>query len=123
LWIIGVIAFIQVVWLPGAVLFRLLRISLNPLETMAGVFATSLISNCITVTLLVSLGLHTSAAWWFIIVAEVAYLVKTNQRRGLPWRLDCHWLERLRRMDAESTLSAITFLAVLIVFMGFFIHN
>lgn len=124
MWIIGIVALSQVVCLPGAVLFRLLRVSgLNPFEQIAGVFAASLVTNCIVVTLLVSVGLHTPAVWWVIILAEVAYLLTTRRRRYPRWRFEPRWLGALRTMPMETALAGILLIAVLLVFVSVFHTN
>src|SRR5438477_399438 len=56
MWVAGIIALCQITLLPGAVLFRALRLrGLNPIERMTGIFASSLVANCLLVSLFVAL--------------------------------------------------------------------
>jgi hypothetical protein len=124
MWIIGIVALSQVVCLPGAVLFRLFRISGgNAFERVAGVFASSLIANCALVTLLVSARLQRPGVWWAIIAAEILYLLATWRRKGERWRFELRWLEAMRTMSAETALAGILLVAVLGIFSALAVKN
>jgi hypothetical protein len=123
-WIIGFVALCQVICLPGAVLLRLFRIvGLNPFEQIAGVFAASLITNCILVTILGSLGLHVLVIWWLLIAAEVAYLIYSYREKYPAWRFEFSWLRELRTMRAGTAFAGIAFLAIFGIFAFLFYQN
>ena len=83
--IVGLVALLQIVYLPGALLRRFLPLTeSDPFERVAYTFGLSLIANTWLVTILVLLRAYSRATIWALILLEVAVLLFFVFRKGRP---------------------------------------
>jgi hypothetical protein len=74
--LLGILAVVQTVFLPGFIFKSVLSIkTTNPIQKWIYVFALSLFSNYVIVTILTSLGSYKSAIFFFIIAIEILLIV------------------------------------------------
>ena len=97
--IVGLVALLQIVYLPGALLRRFFPLNdSDPLGTAAYTFGLSLIANTWLVTILVALKAYSKASVWTLVLLEIALLlffVAQNGRQSTYVSWDFSGLSRL----------------------------
>ena len=89
--ITGLLALLQIVYLPGALLRRCFQSrETDALEAAAYTFGLSLIANTWLVTILVALKVYSSAVVWAVVLSEIATLVFVGLRTHRP-RANVSW--------------------------------
>ena len=123
MWIVGLVALAQMLVLPGLVLTRALALRLNFIESLAFVFALSLMANAILVPVLVVAHLYIAPVLWLLIVLELWLLFKTRPAEPQPWTIDLRQLDRLRDLRFTTALGGLLLLTVAVIYIRLFIGN
>lgn len=112
MWLVGIVALCQISFLPGATLFRYLRVTgLNIIERLTGIFAAGLITNYLLASLFVALHIEYAVTWWILIAAEIVFLTLTWRRSPTRWTFNLERIAELKQLSFESALAGILLLA------------
>jgi len=123
--LLGILSILQIVFLPGYLLVRFLRLGGGVLATLVLAFALSLVANYLLVTGLVVLGIYRPAFAYVIFAVETAILMWV-ERRSLQASVIDVWRSQISDFLGEnrpSLFRRILLAAAIIAIAGFILSG